>query len=141
VAETEAAGNGAAPDFAAQLRGVLADMDEYEADAELGSLVRRWRDHPETCRDDRSPPCNTLPAGACNVAALSGILESLDTLAQRRAAEEGERGPSGWCFRMRGGVLERKGTEHWCTWHAADIVATSDLDVVERVRKGVPRGE
>lgn len=117
---------------------------EYAADAELGSLVRRIREHPETLETTLfvAQRGAALVKNRFVVSDLEYMLNQLDTLATRRAAEEGERAPSGRRYRMRGGKLE-------CTnvaaveneWRECLSLVIADLDVVERVRKGVPRGE
>lgn len=136
----------------AELRGRLstyvAEVVDTQADAELGSLVRRIREHPEMVARQLTLSWHGHDWHyAAYPETLEEALRVLDTLTTRRAAEEGERGPSGLRYRMKDGKLETDGvqisggTTITSAFRPCCNVPTGDLDVVERVRKGVPRGE
>jgi len=90
----------------ALLRSKLLEIPSF-ADAELGALVRRWRDHPE--RKFRG-----LLAGGMTVEELTKDIAELDTLAASREAEQGVEGPSGTRYRWMNGDPETR--DHYGKW-------------------------
>jgi len=81
---------------------------QHQADAELGALVRRWRDHPE-----RS--VGSMEVADLTLGQLALFVNCLDSLAASREAEQGVEGPSGWRWRvvrtMHGDLLLEKAWE------------------------------
>jgi hypothetical protein len=73
---------------------------EYVADAELGALVRRCRDHAENGNSG-------IDWTGVNVEDLQEWLAILDSLAASREAERGVEGPSGRRYQVRDGWVER----------------------------------
>jgi len=74
-----------------QLQGWIARHTAAMDDAELGALVRRWRDHPERKGGSLSGYDITIPF-------LTARLRSADAIAASREAEQGVEGPSGWRY-------------------------------------------
>jgi hypothetical protein len=80
-------------------------LREYAADARLGALVRRWRDHPER-------KANVFHISLTNADEMEDELTHLDRKAAvraeaaARAAEEGEVGPDNVRRRVKDGRVE-----------------------------------
>jgi hypothetical protein len=130
----------------AHWRDAAAARSEREGDAELGSLVRRIREHPELKGHLLMLSWSTaLTNYVANAPTLTALVNDLDTLAQRRAADEGERAPSGRRFRSEAdGSLSAQwdSNDPWSKAVRVDVVDVSFVaELLERVRKGVPRGE
>jgi len=105
-------------------RGWSVLLSTTVADAELGALVRRWREHPE--RRVAEAFVDTL-----NTEWLTGEVDYLDRYAASREAEQGVEGPSGFRYRVRDdGVLEVKSLSVIAKWFRADSVTVEDIPTV-----------
>jgi len=113
--------------------------ERITADAELGALVRRWRDHPE--RPGQGSIC--LCAGVLAVKELQGIVAAFDAIAASREAERGVEGPSGRRYRLRAGRLERLTTADSGEWYAPLACYVEDILTVAALieRHGGKDGE
>jgi hypothetical protein len=106
---------------------------QHQADAELGALVRRWRDYP-------GKPHRLIDEVALQPETLRNILAHLDWLAASCVAEQGVEGPSGDRFRWKDGRVEVK-SRRGDVWVEGRVCFISDIPTVAALIKRHGGGE